>query len=184
MIWQVGFDHTTTCFKIDRVCDEALTDDLWARLEPLIPVPPRRSATSAANAPMTALPGGILYAARTGIGRNRLPPRCSVPPAPPAGGGSRKWQEAGVWRQLHETEHLIELVLQAQQRLPAELDRLGVHGAAPFHPALQWLPLPRRAGDRDRRLPAPAQPALPSQAAFRCRLQDPPARLPTQRCVT
>ncbi|MET8760680.1 transposase [Lentzea sp. NPDC004782] len=54
--------------------EEVLTDELWARLEPLIPVSPRRFRyPGRGRADDRAALEGILHAARTGIGWNRLP---------------------------------------------------------------------------------------------------------------
>jgi transposase len=56
------------------VREEVLTDELWARLEPLIPVCPRRFRyPGRRRADDRAALEGILYAVRTGIGWNRLP---------------------------------------------------------------------------------------------------------------
>ena len=71
-----------------------------------------------------------------------------------------------------------------EQRVLAELDRVRVHRAALLHPRRQRLPLPRRPGSRDRRLRPLGQQTRQTQAALRRRLQDPPTRLPTQRCLT
>ncbi len=70
------------------------------------------------------------------------------------------------------------------QRLVVELDRVRVHRAALLHPRRQRLPLPRRPRTRDRRLRPLGQQARDTEATLRPRIQDPPPRLPTQRCLT
>ncbi|WP_425471333.1 transposase [Saccharothrix texasensis] len=56
------------------VREKALTDELWARLEPLIPVRPRRFRhPGRRRSNDRAALEGILYAVRTDIGWNRLP---------------------------------------------------------------------------------------------------------------
>ena len=71
-----------------------------------------------------------------------------------------------------------------EQRVVVELDRVRVHRPAVLHPRRQRLPQPHRPGDRDRRLRPLAQQTRPTQTTLRHRLQDPPTRLPTQRCLT
>jgi hypothetical protein len=75
------------------------------------------------------------------------------------------------------------------QRVLAELNRVGVHRAALLHPRRQRLPLPRRARSRYRRLHPLGQPPRKTQSPLRPRVQDPQAqdpqaRLPTERCLT
>ena len=77
-------------------------------------------------------------------------------------------------------EHDVELVFTPSM---AELDRVRVHRAALLHPRRQRLPLPHRPRDRDRQLRPLGQPPRQTQTALRHRLQDPPTRLPTQRCL-
>jgi DDE superfamily endonuclease len=67
--------------------------------------------------------------------------------------------------------------------LLAELDRVRVHRAALLRPRRQRLPLPRRAGSRDRRLHPLGQQARNTEAALRSRVQDAPTRLLPQRAL-
>lgn len=61
-------------FQDPGVCEEVLSDELWARLEPLIPVHPRRFRyPGRKRADDRAALEGILYVVRTGIGWNRPP---------------------------------------------------------------------------------------------------------------
>jgi hypothetical protein len=71
-----------------------------------------------------------------------------------------------------------------KQRVIAELDRMRVHRPAVLHPGRQQLPQPHRTRSRDRRLRPLAQQTPTTQTPRHHRLQDPPTRLPTQRCLT
>jgi transposase len=85
------------------VRDEVLTDELWARLEPLIPVPPRRFRyPGRKRAQDRAALEGILYAVRTGIGWNRLPTSLFGASGATCWRRLTEWQQAGVWQELHE----------------------------------------------------------------------------------
>jgi transposase len=99
------------------VREEVLTDELWARPEPLIPVRPRRFRhPGRKRADDRAALEGILYVVRTGIGWNRLPTALF------GASGATCWRrlterhEAGVRQQLHE-------------RLLAELRAAGLRAA-------------------------------------------------------
>jgi transposase len=58
-----------------------------------------------------------------------------------------------------------------------------VHRPALLHPRRQRLPQPHRPRERDRRLRPLAQQTSQTQTTLRHRLQDPPTRLPPQRCL-
>ena len=77
--------------------DEVLTDELWARLEPLIPLRPRRFKN----------PGRLRMSDRAAYERILWVPgrgRMSLSGASGAMCWRRlaRWQEAGLWQQLHE----------------------------------------------------------------------------------
>lgn len=83
--------------------EKVLTDELWARLEPLIPVRPRRFRhPGRKRANDRAALEGILYAVRTGIGWNRLPAALFGASGATCWRRLTKWHEAGVWQRLHE----------------------------------------------------------------------------------
>jgi transposase len=86
------------------VGDQLLTDELWARLEPLIPVHPRRFKNPGRlRTPDRAALEGILFVARTGIIWNRLPTELFGASGATCWRRLAEWQEAGVWQRLHET---------------------------------------------------------------------------------
>lgn len=83
--------------------EEIVTDGLWARLEPLIPVPERRFRyPGRKRADDRAALEGILYVVRTGIGWNRLPTAVFGASGATCWRRLTEWHEAGVWQQLHE----------------------------------------------------------------------------------
>ena len=81
-----------------------LPDELWAKVEPLLPPPRPRRFDHPGRKPLDrrAVLTGILYVLRSGIRWNDLP--CEMG----CGSGSRcrrylrAWHRAGVWRRLHE----------------------------------------------------------------------------------
>ena len=78
-------------------------DDLWAIIEPLIPVKPRR----------VRFPGrkpldnrrkltGIVFVLKTGIGWEDLPQELGCGSGMTCWRALQEWQVAGVWQQVHE----------------------------------------------------------------------------------
>jgi len=91
-------------FQHYRMREQVLTDELRARLEPLIPAHPRRFRyPGRRRADDRAALEGILYVVRTGIGWNRLPTTLFGASGATCWRRLAEWQEAGVWQQLHET---------------------------------------------------------------------------------
>jgi transposase len=83
--------------------EEVMTDELWARLEPLIPVSSRRFRyPGRKRVSDRAALEGILYAVRTGVGWNRLPTRLFGASGATCWRRLTEWHEAGVWQELHE----------------------------------------------------------------------------------
>ncbi|MEU2032693.1 IS5 family transposase [Nocardia amamiensis] len=80
-----------------------MTDALWARVEPLIPVRQRRFRYPGRRrvADRAALEG-ILFVARSGIGWNQLPTSLFGASGATCWRRLAEWHEAGVWQQLHE----------------------------------------------------------------------------------
>lgn len=80
-----------------------LTDELWQRIEPLLPPPKPRRFRFPGRKPLTDRQAltGILFVLKTGLNWNDLPRELNC------GSGSRcrrrlaEWQEVGVWVQLH-----------------------------------------------------------------------------------
>ena len=92
-----------------------MTDELWARLEPLIPVHARRFRhPGRRRTPDRAALEGILFVTRSGIIWNMLPTKLFGASGATCWRRLAEWQEAGVWQQLHE---LILAELRAAGRL-------------------------------------------------------------------
>ena len=87
-----------------RVREEIVTDQLWARLQPLIPARTRRFRyPGRLRTDDRAALEGILWVARTGIGWNRLPTSLFGASGATCWRRLTEWHEAGVWQRLHET---------------------------------------------------------------------------------
>lgn len=84
-----------------------LSDDLWSRLEPLIPKPRRknRHVRFAGRKPSETrrVVQGILFVLHTGIPWRRLPATTDFPSGHTCRRRLRRWQKAGVWQRLFET---------------------------------------------------------------------------------
>jgi transposase len=83
-----------------------LPDDLWKRLEPLIPKPTeRRHVQFAGRKPSEPrrVVTGILFALRTGIPWRWLPATTDFPSGYTCLRRLRAWQKAGVWQCIFET---------------------------------------------------------------------------------
>jgi transposase len=80
-----------------------VSDDLWERIEPLLPVVPRR----ACNPGRKRLPDrqvlcGILFVLHTGIQWEFLPQELGFGSGMTCWRRLAEWNEAGVWRRLNE----------------------------------------------------------------------------------
>ncbi|UGT60374.1 IS5 family transposase [Nocardia asteroides] len=83
--------------------EEILTDELWTRLQPLIPQQPRRFRyPGRRRADDRAALEGILFVTRTGSGWNRLPTALFGASGATCWRRLTEWHEAGVWQRLHE----------------------------------------------------------------------------------
>ena len=138
-----------------------LDDELWIRIEPLLPKRRRRDRQYAGRKPIPdrAVLTGILFVLRSGIPWNMLPPQMGC------GAGSTcwrrlvKWQRAGVWKRLHRV-----LLAELRRRGQLDLARAIVDSAS-----LRAL----RGGKKlDRTLPIAARPGRnimfsPTRTGFR-----------------
>jgi transposase len=136
-------------------------DDLWTRIESLLPKRRPRNRQYAGRKPIPdrAVLTGILFVLRSGIPWNMLPPEMGC------GAGSTcwrrlvRWQRAGVWKRLHRV-----LLTELRRRGQLDLARAVVDSAS-----LRAL----RGGKKlDRTLPIAARPGrntmfLPTPTGFR-----------------
>jgi transposase len=97
------------------VTEAVLTDELWRRLEPLLPVRQRRFRyPGRLRTSDRAALEGILFVARTGISWNDLPTAVFGASGATCWRRLKEWYEAGVWQRLHE---LLLAELRAAGRL-------------------------------------------------------------------
>lgn len=80
-----------------------VSDELWARVEPLIPkVPRRRRYPGRKRIPDRRVLTGIIFVLITGIPWERLPQEMGCGSGMTCWRRLKEWNEAGVWRRLHE----------------------------------------------------------------------------------
>jgi transposase len=81
-----------------------IDDELWKRIEPLLPQPkPRREKYPGRKpVPDRAALSGILFVLRTGLRWRDLPAEMGCGSGVTCWRRLRDWQEAGVWDRLHE----------------------------------------------------------------------------------
>ncbi|MGX7829802.1 transposase [Actinokineospora sp. 24-640] len=78
-------------------------DDLWERIEPLLPVVPRRIRNPGRKqVPDRLCLQGILFVLHTGIQWEFLPQELGFGSGMTCWRRLRDWNEAGVWSRLHE----------------------------------------------------------------------------------
>ena len=80
-----------------------IDDDLWRRIEPLLPKRRRRNRQYAGRAPIPdrAVLTGILFVLRTGLPWNLLPREMGCGSGTTCWRRLVRWQRAGVWKRLH-----------------------------------------------------------------------------------
>src|SRR5713101_2182472 len=80
-----------------------IDDDLWARIEPLLPKRRRRNRQYAGRAPIPdrAVLTGILFVLRSGLPWNMLPREMGCGSGTTCWRRLVRWQRAGVWKRLH-----------------------------------------------------------------------------------
>ena len=102
-----------------------VSDELWARIQPLLPVKPRRSRWPG-RLPLDdrACLNGILFVLATGSSWVDLPQQLGYGSGMTCWRRLRDWTEAGVWPALHEA---LLAELRASDRL--DLDRCAVDGS-------------------------------------------------------
>lgn len=86
-----------------------VSDQLWAIVQPHIPVTPRRTRNPGRKRrPDRACLAGILFVLRTGIPWEHLPREMNCGSGMTCWRRLRDWQQAGVWQKVHEVllDHL------------------------------------------------------------------------------
>lgn len=81
-----------------------VSDELWARVEPLIPeVPRRRRFPGRKRIDDRKVLTGIVFVLQTGIPWEHLPQEMGCGSGMTCWRRLKEWHEAGVWQRLHET---------------------------------------------------------------------------------
>ena len=140
---------------------QVIDDELWKRIEPLLPTRRRRNRQYAGRAPIPdrAVLTGILFVLRSGIPWNMLPREMGCGSGTTCWRRLVRWQRAGVWKRLH-TALLSELRRRGQLDLARTIVDSG---------SLRAL----RGGKKlDRTLPIAARPGRnimfsPTRTGFR-----------------
>jgi transposase len=80
-----------------------VTDELWQRIEPLLPPPPRRRFRFPGRKPLDyrKILTGILFVLKTGIAWDQLPADLGCGCGKTCHHYLQQWHQAGVWRKLH-----------------------------------------------------------------------------------
>src|SRR5687768_10850371 len=104
-----------------------IEDELWSRIEPLLPKRRKRDRQYARRKPIPdrALLTGILFELRSGIPWNMLPSEMGCGSGSTCGRRLVRWQRAGVWKRLH-----MVLLDELRQRGQLDLARAVVDSAS------------------------------------------------------
>src|SRR5947209_14927689 len=102
-------------------------DDLWTRIEPLLPKRKRRNRRYAGRKPIPdrAVLTGILFVLRSGIPWNMLPREMGCGSGTTCWRRLVRWQRAGVWKRLHAV-----LLTELRRRGQLDLARAVVDSAS------------------------------------------------------
>lgn len=138
-----------------------IDDDLWSRIEPLLPKRRPRNRRYAGRAPIPdrAVLTGILFVLRSGLPWNMLPQEMGCGSGTTCWRRLVRWQRAGVWKRLHAV-----LLTELRRRGQLDLARAIVDSSS-----LRAL---RGGKKRDRTLPIAARPGRsimfsPTRTGFR-----------------
>lgn len=115
-----------------------VTDELWAKVEPLLPPVRERGTRGRPPVPNRACLTGILFVLKTGIGWEDLPQEMGCGCGMTCWRRLRDWNKAGVWRRLHE-------VLLAEMRASGQLEMAAMVADASYLRAFLGAPTPAPA---------------------------------------
>lgn len=112
-----------------------VSDELWARVEPLIPVVTPSPRGGRPRVSDRACFTGIVFVLKTGIAWEDLPVEMGCGCGMTCWRRLRDWRVAGVWRRLHE-------LLLADLRAAGELDMAAMIADASYLRAFLGAPTP------------------------------------------
>lgn len=106
---------------------ELIDDELWSLIEPLLPVraPRNRQYAGRKPTPDRAVLTGIVFVLRSGIAWNLLPQEMGCGSGTACWRRFIVWQQAGVWKRIHET-----LLAEWRRRGDVDLSRALVDSAS------------------------------------------------------
>ena len=90
-----------------------VSDELWAVVEPLLPPEVEKPKGGRPRVPNRDALRGIILVLRTGLPWSYLPPEMGCGSSATCWRRLREWQQAGVWRNLHQV--LLERLADADQ---------------------------------------------------------------------
>jgi transposase len=90
-----------------------VSDELWAVIEPLLPVEPAKPKGGRPRIPDRAALTGILFVLKSGIPWEMLPPELGCGSGMTCWRRLKAWHEAGVWARLHQV--LLSRLAQAHK---------------------------------------------------------------------
>ena len=79
-----------------------VTDELWGKVEPLLPPPPALPKGGRPRVPDRACLTGVLFVLKTGIQWEDLPREMGCGCGMTCWRRLHEWHQAGVWQRLHE----------------------------------------------------------------------------------
>jgi transposase len=81
---------------------ELVTEELWFKIEPLLPIDPPRPKGGRPRVPNRVALRGILFVLKSGIPWEMLPQEMGCGSGMTCWRRLRDWQKANVWQRLHE----------------------------------------------------------------------------------
>lgn len=123
-----------------RMSKLEIKDDLWALVEPLLPLHPRRLKGGRPRLSDRAALNGIVFVLRTGIGWEHLPQQLNYGSGMTCWRRLRDWQAGGVWDRLHRV-----LLAHLRSFDQIDLSRVSVDAASVAAPrgAIKPVRIPR-----------------------------------------
>jgi transposase len=116
-----------------------VSDELWAKVEPLLPaLPPRSARGGRPPVPHRACLTGILFVLKTGIAWEDLPQEMGCGCGMTCWRRLHEWHKAGVWHRLHE-------MLLAELRAAGQLEMAAMIADASYLRAFLGVPTPAPA---------------------------------------
>jgi len=98
-----AFQNRVCCGRTCGMSKPLVPDDLWAIVEPLLPLEPPKPTGGRPRVPDRAALTGIIFVLKSGIPWEMLPQEMGCGSGVTCWRRLRDWQDAGVWDRLHQT---------------------------------------------------------------------------------